>query len=210
MLAFFKKETGCSWQEFSWRGLQSLRNTSFAELWFFMLINYIICHWSLRKSGFLRCTVNVCCFRCAWEENVVLDPHCLGFASLQQVHVPKLRLGYFFWKSLPQPVSLMNGWKQLQWKEIWGVQEGNRDIAVSRLERLWGAMVTIFTFFCLSLLIQMVYQGLLDCAKCFQSLSVSIIIAFFHVGRNYGRSQCISISLFNQISAISSNPADKA
>lgn len=74
-------------------------------------------------------------------------------------------------------------------------------------------MGTIFTFFCFSLLLQMVYQALLDCARCFQGpvdASVSIIIAFFHVGRNYGRSQCISISLFSQISAISSNPSDKA
>lgn len=79
--------------------------------------------------------------------------------------------------------------------------------------RLWVAMGTIFTFFCFSLLLQMAYQALLDCARCFQSptdASVSIIIAFFHVGRNYGRSQCVSISLFSQISAISSNSADKA
>lgn len=76
-------------------------------------------------------------------------------------------------------------------------------------EEPWGQFLPSFA----SLLLQMVYQALLDCARCFQGpvdASVSIIIAFFHVGRNYGRSQCISISLFSQISAISSNPSDKA
>lgn len=81
--------------------------------------------------------------------------------------------------------------------------------------RLWGAMVTIFTFFCFSLPLRMVYQDLLDCAGCFQSpvnALVSISVAFFHADRNDGRSQCISIfssvrsQQFPQIQLIKLNP----
>lgn len=149
-----------------------------------------------------------CCFRCL-EDNVVLDPHCLGVVPCSRSMSPSWDWDASF-QNLPQLASLMNGWKQLQWKELWGGQEGNRDISASRLERLWGSIVTISTFFCFFLPLQMVYQDLLDCARCFQSPLLSIIIAFFHVGRNYGRSQWISVSLFSQISVVSSNPVDKA
>lgn len=172
----------------------------------------MICHWSLRKRGFLTCIVNVCCFRCPWEENVVLDQHCLGFACLEQVHVPKLRLGCFFWKS--PPMCFSDGWlKAVAVKRNFRSarrKQGHRCIQTREVVR---SHVTIFTFFCFSLPLQMVYQDLLGCVRCFQSpmdASVSIIIAFVHIGRIYGRSQWVSVSFFNQISAISSNPGDKA
>lgn len=171
-----------------------------------------MCHWLLRKSVFLIFTVNVCCFRCPWEENVVLNPHCLGFAPCNRSMSPSWDWDTSF-QNIPQLASLMNGWKQLQCEEIWGVQEGNRDISASRLERLWGTIWQFLPYFASFCLYKWCYQDLLDCARCFQSpLSalVSIIIAFFHVGRNYGRSQWISVSFFSQISVISSNPVDKA
>lgn len=107
------------------------------------------------RSGFLLCTVSVCCFRCPWERNV------FG---------PKLGPGHFFWKSLPIPLLCWVAESIYREKRSWELQGGNRASYAPRLERLWRTMMTAFTFFCFSLPMEKSYQDLWDCAIFFRTL----------------------------------------